>query len=177
MTPCSRNRRVKVGSTRSMLCCVLFAGADLSRGHISHPWSSSITRNKWGGLDVGSGWAIDSRASCGCPPSGGVRPPGGPRIWLRIGASFCDFFYQLSIRKNANTQKPDHQHSQLDPHATMACLIWGVRYTEVALVTGCCIKVEYFTSPDCSRYPGSNWSGRFRAASPSCGGSCASCSG
>ena len=46
-----------------------------------------------------------------------------------ISDSFRLFFYQLSIRKNANTQKPDHPHSQLYPHAAIACLRWGVRYT------------------------------------------------
>ena len=45
---------------------------------------------------------------------------------LRESAHCASFFYQLSIRKNANTQKPDPgPHSQLDPHVTYGVLEMG----------------------------------------------------
>ena len=41
-----------------MLCCVLLAAADRSRGHMSHPWSSSTTSNKLGCRVLCGGWSI-----------------------------------------------------------------------------------------------------------------------
>ena len=41
-----------------MLCCVLLAAADRSRGHMSHPWSSSTTSNKLGCRVLFGGWSI-----------------------------------------------------------------------------------------------------------------------
>ena len=41
-----------------MLCCVLLAAADRSRGHMSQPWSSSTTSNRLGCRVLCGGWSI-----------------------------------------------------------------------------------------------------------------------